>query len=63
MRHATVKRLFFFVLMGANLALAGCGIKPGTLEPPAGANKQSYPKTYPKPSNPPPAPAPGTVKP
>lgn len=29
------------------LLIGGCGIKPSKLEPPAGADKHDFPKTYP----------------
>ncbi|MFH1158104.1 MAG: hypothetical protein V1721_04375 [Pseudomonadota bacterium] len=31
-------------------AVGGCGIKPGKVDPPAGTEKDYFPKTYPDPS-------------
>ncbi len=31
----------------ATLVITGCGIKPTNLEPPSGADKKDFPKTYP----------------
>jgi hypothetical protein len=42
--------------------LAGCGIKPNKVDPPPGADKDYFPKTYPDPSLDP-APKPGAVTP
>jgi predicted small lipoprotein YifL len=33
----------------AILTLAGCGIKPGSLQPPEGADNTVFPRTYPSP--------------
>lgn len=33
----------------AFLALGGCGVKPGHLQPPAGAENNGFPHTYPAP--------------
>lgn len=30
--------------------LAGCGIKPGDVDPPPGAEEDKFPRTYPEPS-------------
>lgn len=40
---------------GALLVLASCGIKPAEVDPPQGADKDYFPRTYPSP-NPDPAP-------
>ena len=39
------------------LAVSGCGIRPGQVDPPPGAEKLTFPRTYPDPAtiNPPPA--------
>lgn len=31
----------------ATLLIAGCGIKPGHLDPPQGADKNEFPRPYP----------------
>ncbi len=38
-------------LLLATVLLAGCGIKPGHVEPPEGVDKTAFPKTYPAPDN------------
>lgn len=38
------------VLLLLALTVAGCGIKPGRVDPPAGIEKDSFPRTYPDPS-------------
>lgn len=51
-----IARLPFAVLaMLAALALAGCGKKPGSMQPPAGAEDTDYPRSYPPPTPQPPA--------
>lgn len=35
------------ILMAALGLLAGCGIKPGDVEPPEGANEGDFPRVYP----------------
>lgn len=35
----------------ALLALGGCGIKPGQVDPPPGVERDSFPKTYPAPDH------------
>lgn len=45
-----MKRRFFILTMAA-LLLSGCGIRPNSLEPPAGAEGKTYPRTYPDLSN------------
>jgi len=38
-----------FVILGMAMAvLAGCGIKPGNVDPPEGANEGDYPRVYPE---------------
>lgn len=32
------------------LILAGCGIKPGDVSPPAGTDKDAFPRVYPDPA-------------
>ena len=44
--------LFFGLFLCLALAAGGCGIKPGNVDPPPGAGKDSFPKTYPAPGNP-----------
>ena len=34
----------------ATLLLAGCGVKPTKVDPPAGVQKDTFPKTYPDPT-------------
>lgn len=40
---------FTILTLGLLLALAACGIKPRTLDPPPGKTS-TYPKTYPNPA-------------
>ncbi len=35
----------------AVMALGGCGIKPGHVEPPIGADKDTFPHVYPAPKD------------
>lgn len=42
--------LVSWFVFGASLVLAGCGIKPDTLDPPPGAEGKVFPRTYPDPS-------------
>jgi len=34
----------------ALVAVGGCGIKPGSVDPPKGVEKDPFPRTYPDPS-------------
>lgn len=42
--------IYSFVLIALSTALTGCGIKPGSVEPPPGAEDRVFPRTYPDPS-------------
>jgi len=39
-----------FVFLSLSATLSGCGIKPGSVEPPPGAEDRVFPRTYPDPS-------------
>lgn len=40
--------------MAALLVMAGCGVRPGRLAAPEGADPEAYPRTYPDPATDPP---------
>ncbi len=44
-------RLMLLLSVGVALTLClnGCGIKPSQVDPPSGADKSTFPKTYPDP--------------
>jgi hypothetical protein len=43
----SMKYIFTFLIL-STLAVAGCGIKPTKLEPPASSSNEKFPDTYPK---------------
>ena len=40
-------KLTLFSALAAAALLSACGIKPGSLEPPQGKDKNTYPRVYP----------------
>jgi len=44
----TLQRTFMLLLTGFSLlTLSGCGVKPESVEPPAGVQNNTFPNTYP----------------
>ena len=46
-KDKAMKKLTLLTLLCC--ALAGCGIKPGSVEPPEGSEGTAFPRTYPAP--------------
>jgi len=39
--------LYAIIILALSMPLAGCGIKPGRVAPPPGAEEIEFPRTYP----------------
>lgn len=44
-------RITVISLLLATTLLCGCGVKPGAVDPPQGADHDYFPRTYPDPAN------------